>query len=62
MINRGGVWLVDPFTGVIAGMNLAEALTSLPPDCNIDLAKQLLIAAEAPYCNASNAKLESKGK
>lgn len=46
---RLGVWYRLGMDGSPAGINLTEAIASMPPECDSDRARALLIEAEAGY-------------
>lgn len=51
-IDRPGVWRRAAMTAVVAWLNLAEAMASLPSGLDHDLARRLFVAAEIPFMNA----------
>lgn len=60
-LNRAGVWKRAGLTGLVSGLDLREALASLPAGCDRGLAKRLLIIGEAAYLGAVLQR-EGKGK
>jgi hypothetical protein len=46
---RPGVWKRAGMDGALTGLDLAEAMASLPRGLDRDLARRLLIAAEAAF-------------
>lgn len=51
-LDRPGVWKRAGLTAPLVGLDLNEALASLPADIDRDLARRYLIAAEGPYLAA----------
>jgi hypothetical protein len=49
VIERPGLWKRSGEQGRLSGLDVGEALASLPADCDRDRARALLIAAEAPF-------------
>jgi hypothetical protein len=52
VIDRPGVWKRAGMSGALVGLDLAEAMTSLPEGLDRDRARSLLIAAEPSYLAA----------
>jgi hypothetical protein len=52
VIDRHGVWKRAGMSGGLVGLDLAEAMASLPDGLDRDRARSLLITAEAPYLAA----------
>lgn len=48
--------------GLVSGLRMAEALASLPDGLDRDLARVLLIAAEAPFLAAHAEQWEAEKK
>jgi hypothetical protein len=49
ILERPGVWKRAGMSGMLSGLDLAEALASLPDGLDRELAKRLLMAAETPF-------------
>jgi hypothetical protein len=58
VIDRPGVWTraVGLSAMIVVGLDLREALASLPPDCDRELARRLLLIAESHFVAAFNAR------
>jgi hypothetical protein len=52
VLDRHGVWKRAGLYGLITGLDLAEALASLPDGLDRDFARRLLIAAESGFVPA----------
>lgn len=49
VLRRPGVWKHAGMSGALSGLDLAEALVSLPEECDREFARRLLIAGEAGF-------------
>lgn len=47
--NRYGVWRRAGVDGLLSGIDMTEAVASLPKGCDVEFARALLMAAEAGY-------------
>lgn len=52
-LQRPGVWRFAGMSGIRMGVDLAEAMASLPNAIDRELARELLIAAEVPWLAAA---------
>jgi hypothetical protein len=52
VLDRAGVWRFAAFTGALTGLDLAEAMASLPDGIDRERARALLIAAEVAFMRA----------
>ncbi|MGD9924427.1 MAG: hypothetical protein AB7V13_23735 [Pseudorhodoplanes sp.] len=52
VLDRPGAWRWAGMSGVLAGLDLAQALASLPAGCDLDFACRLLIEAEVHFVAA----------
>jgi len=62
LIDRAGVWLRAGMTGLVTGLDLAQALVSLPADADREFSRELLIAAEAAFVSAVLRRAEETSK
>lgn len=51
-LDRIGVWRRAGMAGTLTGLDLVEAMASLPAGMDADFARRLLLAAEAPFVAA----------
>ena len=51
-LDRPGLWRFAAFTGALIGLDLAEAMTSLPRGLDRERARALFIVAEAAFVRA----------
>lgn len=51
-LDRPGVWKRAGMGGDVVGLDIVEAMSSLPRGCDTELARSLFIAAEAPFLMA----------
>lgn len=60
VIGRPGVWKRVGMTGVLAGLDLNEALASLASGLDVDFARRLFVTAEAAYLPAALALVKNR--
>ena len=60
VLDRPGVWRFAAFTGALIGLDLAEAIASLPAGIDRERARALFIAAEAPFVREVHKRKESE--
>ena len=51
-LDRPGVWRFAAFTGALIGLDLAQAMASMPCGLDRERARALFIAAEAAFVRA----------
>lgn len=61
ILKRYGVWRRVGMDGEISGIDISEAIASLPADCDAELSRRLLIEAEAGYM-AGHAERKQRDK
>jgi hypothetical protein len=59
VLDRPGVWRFAAFTGALIGLDLAEAMASLPDGIDRERARALFIAAEAAFLQSFRNRKES---
>lgn len=59
IIQRYGVWKRAGLSGLMSGLDLAEACASLP-DCDRAFAMRLFVIAESALINAASALIKTK--
>jgi hypothetical protein len=52
VLDRPGVWRFASFTGAVIGLDLVEAMASLPDSIDRERARTLFIAAEIAFVRA----------
>jgi hypothetical protein len=60
VLARPGIWRVHAFSGALLGMDMADAMASLPDGLDRDRARALLIVAEAAFVGAALEKTKAK--
>jgi hypothetical protein len=48
-LDRPGVWLRAGMDGAVTGLDMAQALASVPQDIDLDVTRQLFMAAEIAF-------------
>jgi hypothetical protein len=59
-LDRPGVWRFAAFTGALIGLDLAEAMASLPQGIDRERARALFIAAEIAFVRAFHKRKDSE--
>jgi hypothetical protein len=60
VLDRPGVWRFAAFSGALIGLDLAEAMASLPDDMERERARALFIAAEIAFVRAFHKRKDSE--
>jgi hypothetical protein len=59
-LDRPGVWRFASFTGALIGLDLAEAIASLPDGIDRERTRALLISAETAFVRAFQKRKDSE--
>jgi hypothetical protein len=59
-MDRPGIWRRGGLEGMVCGLDLGEAMTSLPP-CDREFARELFISAESAFVAALLKREKSDG-
>jgi hypothetical protein len=59
-LDRPGVWRFASFTGALIGLDLAEAIASLPDGIDRERARALFTTAETAFVRAFHKRKESE--
>ena len=60
VLARPGVWRFAAFTGALIGLDLAEAMASLPDSIDRERGRALFVAAETAFVQALHKRKESE--